>query len=253
MARHDSRSELPATRRARRRARSSSARAAASRAARPAHGRTARDATSINPDGPRPDRPADAAPPAGREASRVDGTTRDPDRRRPAALTALASLRRFVRPRPADASAASSATRRWPPSMPHLVELATRRLACACDACALLFSAGRRRGIRRVPRRVAVPARLPPDRRGLGGLHLPINLAFFLQSTPRGRRRRPLPEPRGGDRVARGGRGLGGAGRGEPGRSATSSPTSRGCWSTGSARRASITASGIDECYSWSA
>ena len=36
----------------------------------------------------------------------------------------------------------------------HLVELANRRLVCACDACAILFSGQDAGKYRRVPRRV---------------------------------------------------------------------------------------------------
>jgi hypothetical protein len=53
-------------------------------------------------------------------------------------LSALASLRRFARPRPlrercdlCDADLADEHA--------HLLELSNRRLVCACDACAILF------------------------------------------------------------------------------------------------------------------
>ena len=203
------------------------------------------------PRGPRPDRPADAAPAAGREPRPSTPWTPDARRRRDPALTALASLRRFVRPRAVrehcelcDAALADEHA--------HLVELATRRLVCACDACAILFS-GQGRG--------AVPPRPPagpvlPDFRltdeAWEGLQLPINLAFFLHSTPAGRVVALYPSPAGAteslvapeawEALARRTRSC-----------ATSSPTSRGCWSTGSASRASTTASASTSVTGWSA
>ena len=68
----------------------------------------------------------------------------------------------------------------------HLMEPAARRLLCCCDPCALLFSDRRDGRYRRVPRR----AEFLPDFRltdeQWDGLHLPINLAFFVRSTPAG-------------------------------------------------------------------
>ena len=37
---------------------------------------------------------------------------------------------------------------------PHLIEPANRKLICACDACAILFSGGAETKYRRVPRRI---------------------------------------------------------------------------------------------------
>ena len=77
----------------------------------------------------------------------------NPTRSRPASLAALASLRRFARPRAArercELCGAELADEHA-----HLVELASRRLACACEACAILFSG---QGAGRVPPRA--PAR----------------------------------------------------------------------------------------------
>lgn len=102
-------------------------------------------------------------------------------------LTALASLRRFARPRPTAArehcalcGVALAADH------PHLIEPAGRRLACACDPCALLFSGPGATRYRRVPRRVQLLADFRLSDAAWEGLNLPINLAFFLQSTPAG-------------------------------------------------------------------
>ncbi len=108
----------------------------------------------------------------------------------------LASLRRFARPRIVpercelcDAELAVEHA--------HLVELASRRLVCACEACAILFDNEGAARYRRVPRRV----RFLPDFRlpdtAWEGLHLPIDLAFFLHSTAAGRVIALYPSPAG--------------------------------------------------------
>jgi hypothetical protein len=112
--------------------------------------------------------------------------------------TALASLRRYVRPRAAvvrercelcDAELA--------PEHSHLVEPATRRLACACEACALLFS-GRAEGrYRRVPRNVRFLADFRLTDASWDGLAIPIDLAFFVPSTPAGGVIAQYPSPAG--------------------------------------------------------
>jgi hypothetical protein len=111
-------------------------------------------------------------------------------------LTALNSLRRFTRSRPVrercelcDAELAVDHS--------HLVELSSRRLICACEACAILFHGQAVTKYRRVPRRV----RFLPDFRltdaAWEGLQLPISLAFFLHSTPAGRVVAFYPSPAG--------------------------------------------------------
>jgi hypothetical protein len=111
-------------------------------------------------------------------------------------LAALASLRRFARPRPpqercelCDAGLADEHA--------HLVELSNRRLVCACDACTILFDNQAAGKYRRVPRRVQfLPDFHLPDE-AWDGLHLPINLAFFLHSTAAGRVVALYPSPAG--------------------------------------------------------
>ena len=111
-------------------------------------------------------------------------------------LTALSSLRRFLRPRPArercELCSADLAD-----DHAHLVELASRRLACACDACAVLFSGQGAGRYRRVPRRVQLLADFRLTDAQWEGLGLPINLAFFLHSTPAGRVIAFYPSPAG--------------------------------------------------------
>jgi hypothetical protein len=110
--------------------------------------------------------------------------------------TVLASLRRFGRPRVVrercelcDAGLAAEHA--------HLVEVSNRQLVCACDACAILFDSQAAAKYRRVPRRVQYLAdfRLPDA--AWEELRLPIDLAFFLHSTPAGRVIALYPSPAG--------------------------------------------------------
>src|SRR4051812_15308916 len=93
--------------------------------------------------------------------------------------TALASLRRLLRSPPAR-ERCELCSAALAPDHAHLVELATRRLACACDACGVLFSGGGSGKYRRVPRDVRLLADFRLDDLAWEGLQLPINLAFFL-------------------------------------------------------------------------
>jgi hypothetical protein len=65
----------------------------------------------------------------------------------------------------------------------HLIEPATRRLACACDACAILFGSGASAKYKRVPR----DARALPDFNlsdaQWDSFRIPIDLAFFFESS----------------------------------------------------------------------
>jgi hypothetical protein len=110
--------------------------------------------------------------------------------------TALASLRRFLRPRPArercELCSADLAD-----DHAHLVEPDSRRLACACDACAVLFSGQGAGKYRRVPRDVQFLADFRLSDAQWEGLGLPINLAFFLHSSPAGRVVAFYPSPAG--------------------------------------------------------
>src|SRR5580658_5950107 len=79
----------------------------------------------------------------------------------------------------------------------HMLEVANRRLACCCDACAILFS-GRQDGrYRTVPRRIQLLADFRMSDQQWDSLHLPINLAFFYHSTPARRVVAMFPSPAG--------------------------------------------------------
>jgi hypothetical protein len=67
-----------------------------------------------------------------------------------------------------------------------LLEPATRRLACACEACALLFTDRPGGRYRRVPRGVRLLADFHLTDAAWDRLGLPIDLAFFLHNTATG-------------------------------------------------------------------
>jgi len=110
--------------------------------------------------------------------------------------TALSSLRRFAR-RPAVRERCELCSAKLAADHAHLVELASRRLLCACEACGILFNTEGATKYRRVPRRVQLlrEFRLPDV--AWQGLGLPINLAFFLHSTAVGRVVAIYPSPGG--------------------------------------------------------
>jgi hypothetical protein len=109
---------------------------------------------------------------------------------------ALASIRRFMRPRVVREHCALCAAV-LADEHPHLVELATHRLVCACDGCALLFDGQNAGPYRRVPRRIKALPDLRLTDEAWDALQLPINLAFFLRSTPAGRVVALYPSPAG--------------------------------------------------------
>ena len=135
----------------------------------------------------------------------------------------------------------------------HCSSRPARQLCCCCDACAILFS-GRQGGrYRRVPRRRPSPAGLPPDRRSNGrACTCRSTWPSSSQQLRPGESSPSIPSPA-GHRIAPDAGGLAGPGRREPDPHASSSPTSKHCWSTGWARRASITACRSTSATSWSA
>lgn len=66
----------------------------------------------------------------------------------------------------------------------HLVDIASRQLVCACQACAILFSGKANPKYRRVPRDVRYLEDFQLTESRWESLLLPIGLAFFFHSTP---------------------------------------------------------------------
>ncbi len=114
----------------------------------------------------------------------------------PSRTSALASLRRYVRPR-ASRTSCEVCSAPLSEDHSHLVELASRRLCCTCEPCAILFSSPAAPKYRRVPRRVQFLSDFRLTDVQWQALDLPINLAFFLHSTPAGRVVALYPSPAG--------------------------------------------------------
>lgn len=79
----------------------------------------------------------------------------------------------------------------------HLVEPGKRRLICACQACAILFSGQVGQRYKRVPCRVRALPALHITNAQWESLLVPINLAFFFQSSVTERVTAIYPSPAG--------------------------------------------------------
>jgi hypothetical protein len=88
------------------------------------------------------------------------------------------------------------------PTHQHLLEPVARKLICACDACAILFSSqvpveNKRVKYKRVPRRIRFLSDFRLTDGQWAGLMMPINMAFFFKSTPQDRVIALYPSPAG--------------------------------------------------------
>jgi hypothetical protein len=83
------------------------------------------------------------------------------------------------------------------PEHRHLVEIATQRLVCSCEACGLLFSGETATKYRRVPLRFLALHDFQLSDSQWESLLIPINMAFFFHNTPRSRPVAIYPSPAG--------------------------------------------------------
>jgi hypothetical protein len=112
-------------------------------------------------------------------------------------VTPLARLREFARKEPV-VERCELCSAALPHQHFHLVEPATRRLLCACEACGILFSArGLSSKYARVPRNGRVLADFQMSDAEWESLMIPINMAFFFHSTPAGKVVAIYPSPAG--------------------------------------------------------
>ncbi len=111
--------------------------------------------------------------------------------------SALVSLRRYLQPRKAARHRCELCSADLADEHSHLVELASRRLCCACEPCAILFTNPAAPKYRRVPRRVEFLTEFRLTELQWQALQLPVNLAFFLHSTSAGRVVAFYPSPAG--------------------------------------------------------
>jgi len=79
----------------------------------------------------------------------------------------------------------------------HVIEIANRKLLCACHACSILFSGPQSPRYRRIPQTVRRLADFAMTDAQWESLSVPINLAFFFHSTPAGRVVAFYPSPAG--------------------------------------------------------
>jgi Family of unknown function (DUF5947) len=80
---------------------------------------------------------------------------------------------------------------------PHLVELASRQILCACDACATLFDGMERSKYKRVSRRAQYLSDFEMTNGQWESLLIPINMAFFFRSSFEDRMITLYPSPAG--------------------------------------------------------
>jgi Family of unknown function (DUF5947) len=117
---------------------------------------------------------------------------------RPVSRNPMSSLRQFVRkPQGPPVEHCELCGLALPAQHSHLLEPASRQLVCSCEPCAILFS-GRQEGrYRRVPRDIESLPDFRLSDEQWEDLHLPINLTFFVASTPAKRVLAMYPSPAG--------------------------------------------------------
>jgi uncharacterized protein DUF5947 len=109
---------------------------------------------------------------------------------------AFKALRQFIRPRRRDVERCELCSAEVAAEHPHLIEPASRKLLCTCNACAILFS-GMGTKYKRVPRRVLALADFHLSDGQWESLMVPISMAFFFRSTPDARVVAFYPSPAG--------------------------------------------------------
>jgi Family of unknown function (DUF5947) len=110
--------------------------------------------------------------------------------------SAFLALRQFARKR-TPVERCEMCSRELDREHQHLVEPASRKLICACEACAILFDGQSGTKYKRVPRRVEFLAGFRLTDAQWDGLLVPIDMAFFFKSTPHGKVIALYPSPAG--------------------------------------------------------
>ena len=108
----------------------------------------------------------------------------------------LAALRGFVRQR-VPLERCELCGKGLPPDHAHLVRPENRQLVCACAPCAVLFADAGAATYKRVPRRITLLADYALTDEQWEALAIPIDLAFFLHSSPAGQVVAVYPSPAG--------------------------------------------------------
>lgn len=113
------------------------------------------------------------------------------------ARNSLATLQRYVRKPRESIELCELCAAPLAPEHHHLLELDHRRVACACDPCAILFSGNTRQRYRRIPRDVYRLQDFQMDDQEWESLLIPINLAYFVHNSTAGRVVAQYPSPGG--------------------------------------------------------
>lgn len=108
----------------------------------------------------------------------------------------LATLRRFVRQR-VPAERCELCGKGLEPEHSHLLRPEVRELVCACDPCAILFVGAGASTYKRVPRRISRLTDFALTDEQWDALMIPIDLAFFVYSSPAGQMTAVYPSPAG--------------------------------------------------------
>jgi hypothetical protein len=114
-------------------------------------------------------------------------------------ITPFATLRRLARPRPSpeEIERCELCCAALLPEHRHLLEAATRKIVCACDACALRFQAVLDGRFKLIPREVhSLPGFRLADAEW-ESFALPINLAFFFYHSAAKKMTALYPSPAG--------------------------------------------------------
>ena len=109
---------------------------------------------------------------------------------------AFATLRQFARSRP-PAERCELCSTGLAHEHPHLVEISLRQIICACEACATLFDGMANGKYRRVSRRAQFLVDFKMTDAQWENLYMPINMAFFFQSSVEGKVVALYPSPAG--------------------------------------------------------
>jgi hypothetical protein len=110
--------------------------------------------------------------------------------------TSFGILRQFVR-RASTVETCDMCSRELADNHQHLLDPLSRKLVCACDACAILFNAQGQTKYKRVPRRIRFLPGFRMTDSQWDGLMMPINMAFFFKSSPQDRVIALYPSPAG--------------------------------------------------------
>jgi Family of unknown function (DUF5947) len=111
--------------------------------------------------------------------------------------TPFRALQQFVRKPAEQTQVCELCAARLAPEHLHLLDVDSRRIACACEPCAILFVDNTRQHYRRIPRELRRLRHFAMDDHEWDSLLIPIKLAFFVHDSKAGRIVAQYPSPGG--------------------------------------------------------